>query len=312
VGVSPTIFRLLEEPQPFLTDQPLKYDPTGEWIFPSLFDTREHIPDAPARWLLAYSPHDAPGGICIAWGDAIDGPWREHEPNPVIGHVWDGHYDVSHVASPHLIWMRDQQRLACYFHGENTTTRVAFSDDGISWSDTQIVMSADRVPGWTLDECSYARVFEHTLPSEPSSRYVMFFMGKQPEAGAHAGGTRHLFLAWSADGLSWTPREHPVVSPPQGWQASGPQLVRLSGKLFLLHHFDIQNAEGHLFSSPLDEDCQLVGETARILSAGDRPEAGGRLADPLLVEADGESHLIWLEGARLDGRFVRARVAFEA
>ena len=49
---------------------------------------------------LYYAPHDAPGGICLAFADAIDGPWTEYEKNPIITRQWAPHYDVSHVLEP--------------------------------------------------------------------------------------------------------------------------------------------------------------------------------------------------------------------
>ena len=129
------MLQLLETPKAFLTNQPLQYDPTGEWMFPSLLDTTEILPDAPAKWLLAYSPHDAPGGICFAWSNDLAGAWQEADNNPVIAKDWvvdptarhcSHYYMVSHVASPHLIWLPERQEVACYFHGENDTTRVAY------------------------------------------------------------------------------------------------------------------------------------------------------------------------------------------
>jgi hypothetical protein len=47
------------------------------------------------------------------------------------------------------------------------------------------------------------------------------------------------------------------------------------------------------------------------MHADERPDAEARLADPYLVRDGDETHLIWLEGARLDGRFARARVKLE-
>ena len=181
------MLHLHDEPQPFLRNQSLAYDPNGEWMFPALFDTSGLIDDAPARWLLAYSPHDAPGGICFAWSDSLTGSWQEAPGNPLIAKDWvrdpqarhcGHHYMVSHVASPDLRWLPERQELACYFHGENDTTRVATSRDGVTWTYGGVMLTANAVAGWTLDELSYARVFPHRLPDQPACRYVMLFLGK--------------------------------------------------------------------------------------------------------------------------------------
>ncbi len=312
---------LLEDPTPFLTDQTLAYDPTGEWMFPSLLDTTGIVPDAPARWLLAYSPHDAPGGICFAWGDDLDGEWKVFDNNPVIAKTWvrnpnkhhlSNFYEVSHVASPHLIWLPERQRIACYFHGENDTTRVAFSQDGVNWEYGGVMLTANSFLGWRLDECSYARVFPHRLPDQPACRYVLLALGKQPEPGADAGGTRHIFMAWSPDGISWMPRSEAVITPPVGWQACSPQLISLEDGLWILHHFDIMNGPGNLYATPVNDYMRKRGETRLLMSAEDRPDAEHRLADPFLVDDGTDTHLIWLEGARLNGSFARARVKLTA
>lgn len=133
-------------------------------------------------------------------------------------------------------------------------------------------------------------------------------MGKQPEPGALANGTRHLFMAWSPDGRSWMPRSEPIVTPPVDWQAASPQLVSLEDGLWVLHHFDIMNGPGHLQATPVNAYLRRRGATQVLMSSDDRPQADGRLADPFLVQDGDEYHLIWLEGARLHGRFVRARV----
>ena len=308
---------LLETPVPFLTDQKLAYDPTGEWMFPSLLDTTDLIPGAPARWLLAYSPHDTPGGICFAWSDSLDGQWQEVANNPLIARDWAHNphaqhcshfYQVSHVASPHLIWLAEREEIACYFHGENDTTRVAYSKDGHEWHYGGVMLTANAIQGWNMDELSYARVFPFRLPDQPACRYVMLFMSKQPEPGASGNGTRHIFMAWSPDGRSWMPRSEPVITPPVNWQACSPQLIELEDGWWVLHHYDIMNGPGNLMATPVNAYLRRRGESRVLLSAESRPEADGRVADPFLVRDGDEQHLIWLEGARLQGRFARARV----
>jgi hypothetical protein len=104
------------------------------------------------------------------------------------------------------------------------------------------------------------------------------------------------------------PRSEPIVTPPVDWQAASPQLVSLEDGLWVLHHFDIMNGPGHLQATPVNAYLRRRGATQVLMSSDDRPQADGRLADPFLVQDGDEYHLIWLEGARLHGRFVRARV----
>ncbi len=286
------------EPEPFLTDTPLRYDPTGEWIWPTPIALGDRVNEAPAKWLLYYSPHDAPAGICLASAESLAGPWTEHEGNPLIGREWPPHYAVSHVASPHPLWLEDENRMLLYFHGENGTTRWALSENGVDFEYGDVALDTAAFDDPTVTEVSYARVFAHRLPSEPTSRFVMLMMVNHR---AEAPGVRHMHLAWSPDGRAWTARQEPVVSPPEGWQCCGGQLVELGGRRCLLHHMDIMNDEGHVYATPVDADLRRVAQPQRLLEAG----AGdaGRVADPYLVEEDGKRYLLYISGRRLQGGF---------
>src|SRR5206468_4049189 len=125
-------------------------------------------------YYLYYAPHSAPGGICLAYGDSLEGPFIEYLANPIVSRNWPGIYSVIHVSSPHVLWNDDVKELWLYFHGEDTVTRLARSIDGIHFAYDRTVLSTGMLPAGTT-ETTYARVFRHDLPSK-SARYVMVFM----------------------------------------------------------------------------------------------------------------------------------------
>lgn len=58
--------------------------PTGEYIFPCIRGVYDKISGARARHYLYYAPHEAPGGICVAFADSLEGPFTEYAGNPLI------------------------------------------------------------------------------------------------------------------------------------------------------------------------------------------------------------------------------------
>ncbi len=63
------------------------YNPTQEFNFPCVVDTKDHpVSNAMGdyRYYLFYAPHDAPAGNCVAASNSLDGPWTEYSANPVI------------------------------------------------------------------------------------------------------------------------------------------------------------------------------------------------------------------------------------
>ncbi|WP_395848931.1 hypothetical protein [Cystobacter fuscus] len=113
----------------------LRYNPTGELIFPCIRGTVGRIANPLARYYLYYAPHDAPGGICLAYGDHLSGQFTEYPYNPIFSRKWPGGPDgISHISSPHVLWNSRVKQFYLYFHGENTVTRVATSTDGINFT----------------------------------------------------------------------------------------------------------------------------------------------------------------------------------
>lgn len=291
-------------PQALFAEGSLAYNPTNEWIFPSPIEAAGRLPNPLGRWHMYYSPHDRPGGICLAYADDLRGPWHEYSNNPIIDCVWAGHYQVSHVASPHPLWQADEERLLLWFHGENDTTRLASSADGIHFDYEGVAVTTESFRP-DMMEASYARVFEHAMPSK-GNRYVMMLMGRIEQ-------TRHIFLAWSEDARQWRTQFEPMISPPEhlpNGQTSAPFLQRLGGQLYVCHHVDWtapgEPLRANLYATPVDEELRQAGESFVFLAAKDELPDHGRLADAYFAEQDGERYLFYITGRRLEGRIVYA------
>ena len=59
----------------------LKYNPCNDIIIPSVIAT-DQLQKPLGRYYMYYAPHNAPGGICLAYADSPAGPWKEYEANP--------------------------------------------------------------------------------------------------------------------------------------------------------------------------------------------------------------------------------------
>jgi len=149
------------------------YNPTGEFIFPHIVKATDHIANPLGTYYLYYAPHDAPGGICLAYSDNIEGPYTEYSANPIVSKTTGG-INVSHVSSPQVVWMPQYGKYFMYYHGENTTNRWAYSTDGITWSYGGVSLTAGQF-GAGYTECQYAKVYEYTIPGQ-TNRYIMVSM----------------------------------------------------------------------------------------------------------------------------------------
>nr|WP_221376328.1 twin-arginine translocation signal domain-containing protein [Actinoplanes polyasparticus] len=268
---------------------PLRYNPTGEFIFPCIRGVYDKISGARGRYHLYYAPHEKPGGICVAWANSLNGPFTEHTGNPIIDNVLPGGGTVSHVSSPHVTWDAATRQFFLYWHGENTTTRVARSSDGINFRDETPILSTRLVPG--LTETSYARVFAH------NGRYVMVYMGV-------LAGKRRIYHGWSPNGWDqWQFAQTPLVNPePDGLtDISGPSLVFRNNTTYVAYHgndgrmrlTEVGNAldrENHLgvFHSPAATD-------------------NGRAAAPSFGTDGGVEYMFYEAGPRLNARICIAR-----
>ncbi|MFD4251547.1 hypothetical protein ACFWQL_17585 [Amycolatopsis thermoflava] len=278
----------------------LKYNPTGELIFPCIRGTVGRVRNALGRYYLYYAPHDAPGGICLAYADSLEGPFTEYPANPIVSNVWAPHYSVSHVSSPHVMWHAPTQEMWLYFHGENTTTRLARSSDGIDFTYDKVVLSASMLPAGT-SETSYARVFEHSLPAL-GAKYVMVFMINNQT------NRRTIGWGWSADGRNWEFAQEPLIRPEEvgARDISGPSVVKRNGSTYVVYHCNIE-AGGSMLITEVGNDFSL----RRHLGVFHAPLPGapdnGRCASASFGTENGVEYMFYEAGARLEGSIAIAR-----
>lgn len=277
--------------QGVVTDkQNMKYNPTNEFIFPSIFHAGEYFENPLGEWYMYLAPHDAPAGIMLMYADSLEGPWKEYEANPLIASSWEPHYDVSHVSSPDAIWNEEAGKMFLYFHGENSESRYATSDDGIHFDYGDIVVD-NAMGGPKVTESSYARVFEHPDP-QSEYNYGMFYMGNETD------NIRRIRLAESVDGITWVVDPDYVVEPDAdtGPNVSGGNLWQWHGQYYVIYH----GSTGISWARPIDRTLREVGEEKHVLhrASGRTPDVG-RVAAPEVVTYRGDTYLFYESGDRL-------------
>ncbi|WJK38828.1 hypothetical protein O7608_20280 [Solwaraspora sp. WMMA2056] len=276
----------------------LRYNPTGELIFPCVRGVYDRISGGLARYYLYYAPHDRPGGICLAYGNSLAGPFTEYAGNPIVRRDWSPHYSVEHVSSPHVLWNSATRQFYLYFHGDNDTTRLAISSDGVRFTYHGVVLSTAMVPN--LTEASYARVFEHRIPAL-GSRYVMVYMGYHTVRP----GFRKIFWGWSADGRSWQFDPQPLVSPSGDGLSdlSGAHLLPRNGTTYVVYH----GGSGRMYLTEVgdnfDREVHLGVFHAPLTGAPDN----GRVAAPAFGTDRGVQYMFYEAGQRGRTRIAVAR-----
>jgi hypothetical protein len=290
---------LAVDPVPLMA-APLHY-PHDDAIFSSVVDAAKHLRNPLGKYYLYFGPHDGPGGIFLAYTDSIDGPWAffdadESDPDldPVIGRTWDAHYSVSHVASPHALWIPEEQRMFLWFHGENSETRYASTTDGIHFEYEGIAVSTADFNGTA--EASYARVFREPIANK-AANYVMMLMGNQ-------SGTRPIFLAWSCDARHWETQRDPMLVPhgikEEAPQISSPHLFKWGGGKYVVYHqnyMGLNPPPGALWATPITEDFAPAGPP-RLFFEPTREDADHVWA-PSFIEAGGKLYMFYDSGPRL-------------
>jgi hypothetical protein len=268
------------------------HNPTNEFIFPCIRGMHDKISGARARYYLYYAPHENPGGICVAFADSLEGPFHEYPGNPLIDNRLPT-TTVSHVSSPHVTWDPVGRQFFCYFHGENSTTRVARSTDGLNFTDETPILSTRLVPG--TSETSYARVFEHALPGR-NNKYVMVFMGVRDG--------RRIFYGWSPNGWDgWQFSSVPLVNPePDGLtDISGPTLVKRNGTTYVAYHGN----DGRMRVTEVGNAFDRENHLGVLHSPAATDE--GRVAAPSFGTEGGTEYMFYEAGPRLSARICIAR-----
>ncbi|KAJ4214573.1 hypothetical protein NW759_010128 [Fusarium solani] len=280
---SPGVLPRFENEGPAFNKANLQYNPNNEFIFPSVFDASLYFGEAAlAKWYLYYAPHDNPGGISFVYSDNLNGPWIEYQSNPVISRDWPalGNPRPGHVSSADAVWNEEEQKMYMYFHGDNSVTRWATSEDGINFDYGGIAVSNSDAPV-TTTESSYARVFRHP---DPDSEYTwaMFYMVNEPN------NIRKIRLAESFNGEDWTVADDYVVSEP-GANVSGGNLWDWDGQRYVVYHRE----PGKIYARTIDKTLRDVGTEAVVLF-----EASERVAAPYFVTENGTTHMFYELGAR--------------
>ncbi len=267
----------------------LEFNPTNEFIFPSVFHAGEHLADPLGEWYLYYAPHNDPGGIALMYADSLDGPWTEYAANPIIEAVWSPHYTANHVSSPDVIWNDQEQQMFLYFHGRNDTTRFATTTDGVTFAYGGVAVNTAML-GAASREASYGRVFTHPDPTS-AFEYGMFFMENT------TAGARRIRLAESVDGRAWTVRPIPIVTPSNGdgGNVSAANLWQWDGQWYVIYH----NSEGRIMARTIDQTLTTVGAPVVLhTSSGVAPDTG-RVAAPEIVTEGDTTYLFYEGGGRL-------------
>ena len=278
----------------------LSYNPTNEFIFPTVFHAADYIENPIGEWYLYYAPHDNPGGICLMYGDNLEGPWTEYANNPVIDNEWSPHYSVPHVSSPDAKWNVESGRLFVYFHGSNSVTRWAETDDGINF-DYGGVAVTNEMGGPDVTETSYARVFTHRDTSS-DYKYGMFYMGNERD------NKRRIRLAESRDGRTWVVNPDYVVAggSEEGTNVSAGSLWEWDGQLYVIYHA----SSGKTYARTIDQTLRKVGDTPILLhKASGNGEDVGRIASPEIVTHNGETYLFYESGDRLGATIAWAKAS---
>jgi len=277
------------------TKSALRYNPTNELIFPCIRGVYDKITSPLGRYYLYYAPHNAPGGICLAYGNSLSGQFTEYPNNPIVSNVWSPYYSVSHVSSPFVLWNAATKQFFLYFHGENTTTRMAYSTDAVHWKYWGTVLSTADIPGST--ETSYARVFEHTVTGL-NNKYIMVFMGV-------TNGTRKIFWGWSPDAKNWQFDPTPLVTPGPDAQTdiSGAALLKRNNTAYIVYHGN----GGDMFLTEVglgfDKEIHLGVFHYALAGAPD----SGRSAAPSFGTDGGVEYMFYEAGQRLSATIAVAR-----
>jgi uncharacterized repeat protein (TIGR02543 family) len=318
-------------------------NPTREMNFPSIVDTNEHW-DAEAaggppkaRYYLFFSPHNAPGGVYVAWSESLYGPWEEpgskdSPVNPVIENKWSSYYNVSHVSSPDVIWNDTFGQYFLYFHGENDVTRYATSYNLVNWTYGGVAVVAKDFHS-SAGEASYARVFKHEIPGLGNS-YVMTIM----ISDSTRPGQRKIYYAYSSDGKTWTAAKEALLRPdnskaPDGISYDATEMggLNFSGAFFLPWE-DKDGSTRYLALAHASTGDMYVFEVGEGFdnekhwgyfyeSKGENNSTGwnnednypdfGRASAPVLIQDDGGVwHMFYEAGRRLNNNIVHAVETF--
>ena len=289
----------------------LAYNPHNDLIFPSIVKAKGFLVGPRDAYYLYYAPHDAPGGICLAYAPSIEGPWKEHPGNPLIRKDWAPHHRVGHVSAPHAIWVAEESQLFVFYHGDNDQTHYAVSKDGLGFTYGGVALDqtayADFVKG-TYDRVFYGRVFAHRIPSK-SSKYVMLF-ARESNQGPHKHG---IYLSWSENARDWSQPVR-IIQPAGGARfVCSPCLFTLRGRHYVAYHAEFGNPEAgssaytDIWVDEFDAEFATRKPLGKLVDHRLFGDANLRVSDPLVVIEGDVAYLVVAIEKRLNQRFAVAK-----
>ncbi len=350
VDVSPIETKMFPQVKPvsFVKDiKDYKYiGPSKEFIMPCILDTKEHTTDGKFlngqsvldRYYLYYTPHENPGGMYLSTAPTLEGPWTER--GTVIDLAWakavknNSVNTASHISGCFVDWNEELNKYIMYFHGPNSVTHYATSDNLITWSFGATVANAKDFS--TIGaEASYAKVYKHAIPGL-GNKYVMLLMNQEAQV-------RRIYWAHSKDGIHWTHVRKALVAPDldhkkipgtnikpnyssdpnaniPGYSATfgknnvaGSTLMIVDGRTFII----CNGSSGHIFAVEVGEKFDMEVHWGEYIKASDvmidkddngNPLAAPRIAAPMFIKDDnGKIYMFFECGGRIGANIAYAK-----
>lgn len=319
---------------------------SNEFIFPAIIDTKPYIQDGKflngeeplSRYYRYYTPHENPGGMYLATGPTLDGPWTEYagtegmQAGTVMDFEWARKQsDIvekgaeRHISACQVVWNDVYKKYYMYFHGPNTTTHYATSDNLVDWTFGASILTPKSF-GAIGAEASYAKVFEHKLPNV-DNKYILMLMI------AESSTSRKIYWAHSKDGIDWTCMRKPLISPNldykkipgtdtkpnysggMGNNVAGPFFMRSGGRNFVFFN----TSQSNICVAEIGENFDMEVHWGEYMSPknvlidkdtnGGNPTAVGRVAAPVFIQDDEGKWYMFFEagGGRLTANIAYAK-----
>lgn len=348
VDVSPLETKMLPQVEPvgFVKEMSdyIYTAPSKEFIFPSIVDTKKSTVDgkfrngeAPIdRYYLYYAPHENPGGIFLSTAPTMDGPWTEYAgsagmtPGTVMDFAWAEQQSdyikngaERHISACQVVWNEVQNKYLMYFHGPNSATHYASSEDMVNWTFGGTILIAHQFSPIGA-EASYAKTFEHEIPGL-GNKYVLLLMNQENQI-------RRIYWAHSTDGINWTPVTKPLISPDLNYKkvpgtdrkpsydgggtgaygnnVSGPFLMEKNGRYFVFCHGNADNLNVVEVGESFDMEVhwgEYLKSTDVMFNVNGKLTATRPAAPDFLQDDNGKWYMFFEAGGRLNANIGYAR-----
>jgi hypothetical protein len=224
---------------------------------------------------------------------------------------------ASHISACHVFWNDIDNKYFMYFHGPNSTTHYATSDNLVDWTFGASILNSKQFSPLG-EECSYGKCFEHEIPGL-GNKYVFLMMNQE-------GQIRRIYWAYSNDGKNWTAVPKPLVSPDLDYKkipgtnvkpdyagtfgtqygnVAAPYLIERNGRYFVLCH----GSSGNMFAIEVGESFDMEVHwgiyhyaSQCLIETDDEGHrtAVPRIASPQFIQDDNGKYYMFFEaGSRL-------------